>query len=105
MFSIICFTWIISDSLVQVIAEYRETNKELQKRISINTSNVSPASPKDTSNTLEADDSKTDTSIIEATPIAVKKSAGEHLLYTMYMYSILLIYHEAISFIVENIYD
>ena len=96
MFSIICFTWLISDFLVQVIAEYRETNKELQKRISINTSNVSPASPKDTSNTLEADDSKTDTSIIEATPIAVKKSAGEHLLFIMYyMFSILLIYHDS----------
>ena len=39
-----------------------ETNKELQKRVEVS---VTPPSPQDTSNNLEADDSKTNASLIE----------------------------------------
>ena len=46
------------------------TNKELQKRVEVS---VTPPSPLDTSNTLEADDSKTDTSLIEGTPMAKRR--------------------------------
>ena len=53
----------------QLIAEYRETNKELQKKVVITV--TSPGA--DASPTLEADDSKTDTSIIESTPLAKRK--------------------------------
>ena len=53
-----------------MIAEYRETNKELQKKVV-----TTARSPEDPSPTLEADDSKTDTSIIESTPLA-KRRAG-----------------------------
>ena len=47
----------------KVIAEFTETNKQLQKRVETSvsvtvTSVTSPPSPTDTSNTLEADDSK-----------------------------------------------
>merc|ERR1719238_366145 len=52
----------------KLIAEYRETNKELQKKVVITVT-----SPGDNSPTLEADDSKTDTSIIESTPMAKRK--------------------------------
>ena len=34
---------------------------------------MTPPSPKDTSHTLEADDSKTDTSLIEGTPLAKRR--------------------------------
>lgn len=54
----------------QVIAEYRETNKQLQRRVEVS---VTPASPQDPSPTLEADDSKTDTSLIESTPLAKRR--------------------------------
>ena len=58
----------------QIIAEYKETNKQLQKQVEAGPSvQISPPSPVDKSNTLEADDSKTDTSLIESTPIAKKK--------------------------------
>ena len=53
---------------MQLIAEYRDTNKELQKKVQ-----VTVTSPGDPSPTLEADDSKTDTSIIESTPLAKRK--------------------------------
>ena len=53
-----------------MIAEYRETNKELQKKVVTTTATTSPEDP---SPTLEADDSKTDTSIIESTPLAKRK--------------------------------
>ena len=52
----------------QVIAEYRDTNKTLQKKVEITVT-----SPGDQSPTLEADDSKTDTSLIESTPLAKRK--------------------------------
>ena len=42
----------------KVIAEFRETNKQLQKRVDTGVTVTSPSSPTDTSNTLEADDSK-----------------------------------------------
>ena len=59
---------------LQVIAEYRDTNKELQRKIEVSV--TSPASPNDdTSPTLEADDSKTDASLIEGTPVT-KKGKG-----------------------------
>ena len=51
-----------------MIAEYRETNKELQKKVVITVTSPGEHSP-----TLEADDSKTDTSIIESTPVAKRK--------------------------------
>ena len=51
----------------QVIVEYRETNKELQKKV---------FSPGDQSPTLEADDSKTDTNIIEGTAVGKRKGGG-----------------------------
>jgi len=58
----------------KVIAEYRDTNKELQRKIEVTV--TSPASPHDdTSPTLEADDSKTDASLIEGTPVS-KKGKG-----------------------------
>jgi len=57
----------------KVIAEYKDTNRELQKRVDIVVS--SPGGHDTTSPTLEADDSKTDTSLIEVTPVA-KKGRG-----------------------------
>jgi len=60
----------------KIIAEYKEANKQLQKRVEAGPSvTISPPSPVDRSNTLEADDSKTDTSLIESTPVAKKKGA------------------------------
>ena len=56
-----------------MIAEYKDTNRELQKRVDIVVS--SPGAHDTTSPTLEADDSKTDTSLIEVTPVA-KKGRG-----------------------------
>ena len=53
---------------LQLIAEYRDTNKELQKKVQ-----VTVTSPGDPSPTLEADDSKTDTSLIESTPMAKRR--------------------------------
>ena len=53
-----------------MIAEFRVTNKELQKRVEVS---VTPPSPRDTSSTLEADDSKTDTSLIEGSPMAKRR--------------------------------
>ena len=58
---------------VKVIAEYKETNKELLKRVDIAIN--SPTDHDTTSPTLEADDSKTDASLIEVTPVA-KKGRG-----------------------------
>ena len=58
-----------------MIAEFKETNKELQKRVDVKLT-VTPPSPRDSSNTLEADDSKTDTSLIEGTPMAKRRTAG-----------------------------
>jgi len=57
----------------KVIAEYKETNKELQRRVEIVVD--SPRDHDTTSPTLEADDSKTDASLIEVTPVA-KKGKG-----------------------------
>jgi len=57
----------------KVIAEYKETNKELLKRVDIAMN--SPTDHDTTSPTLEADDSKTDASLIEVTPVA-KKGRG-----------------------------
>jgi len=56
----------------KVIAEFKETNKQLQKRL--DSPSVSSLHEQD-SPTLEADDSKTDTSMIENTPV-VKKGKG-----------------------------
>ena len=53
-----------------MIAEYKVTNKELQRRVEIVVS--SPTDHNDTSPTLEADDSKTDTSLMEVTPVNTK---------------------------------
>lgn len=57
----------------KVIAEYKETNKELQRRVEIVVD--SPRDHDTTSPTLEADDSKTDASLIEVTPVT-KKGKG-----------------------------
>merc|ERR1719154_3658 len=57
----------------KVIAEYKETNKELLKRVDVVVN--SPTDHDTTSPTLEADDSKTDTSLFEVTPVA-KKGRG-----------------------------
>eukprot|EP00092_Neocalanus_flemingeri_P032334 GFUD01035153.1.p1 GENE.GFUD01035153.1~~GFUD01035153.1.p1 ORF type:complete len:1912 (+),score=653.09 GFUD01035153.1:74-5809(+) len=57
----------------KVIAEYKDTNKELLKRVDSMVS--SPGVHDTTSPTLEADDSKTDTSLIEVTPVS-KKGRG-----------------------------
>ena len=57
----------------QVIAEFKETNKNLQKRLD----NASVVSfHEQDSPTLEADDSKTDTSMIENITPVVKKGKG-----------------------------
>jgi len=57
----------------KVIAEYKETNKELMRRVEVVV--TSPDRHDTTSPTLEADDSKTDASMIEGTPV-VKKGKG-----------------------------
>ena len=57
----------------QVIAEFKETNKKLQKRLD----NASVVSfHEEDSPTLEADNSKTDTSMIENITPVVKKGKG-----------------------------
>ena len=56
-----------------MIAEYKETNKVLQRRVEIVVD--SPRDHDTTSPTLEADDSKTDASLIEVTPVT-KKGKG-----------------------------
>ena len=56
-----------------MIAEYRETNKQLQRNVEDVRSPLSQH--EDDSPTLEADDSKTDASLIEGTPVT-KKGKG-----------------------------
>merc|ERR1712142_406925 len=58
----------------KLIAEYRETNKQLQRNVEDVRSPLSQH--EDDSPTLEADDSKTDASLIVGTPVT-KKGKGE----------------------------
>merc|ERR1712080_469448 len=59
----------------KVIEEYKLANKELQKRLPL----ITKTTPSENENnrmdksTLEADDSKTDDSLVEVTPNVVKK--------------------------------
>jgi len=59
----------------KVIEEYKEANKQLQKRVPLNPIPLfTKTSPDDKSR--EADDSKSDASLIEVTPVVKKKTRG-----------------------------
>ena len=56
-----------------MIAEYRDTNKELQKKVEITVTSPGEPSPS-LEASLEAEDNKTDSSIIiESTPLAKRR--------------------------------
>ena len=76
----------LTTTLLQVILELKETNKDLLDGINGEKSigresvkskiSVSPPRVEDASPTLEADDSKTDVSLVEHTPVVKKTGRG-----------------------------